>query len=196
MALVTERTAYVKNFENVRGVIAEWMTEHDGYFPTSSEFREAGLGWIVNAAIQHHGGWTAVRERMGAPSRPKPVCPAKDLTHVKQAVSDWLDAHPDLPFTAPNLARTGAGWIVRALDSYHGGFVRFRNDYMLVPVADEHLSEYVDVLLAAVTALRAADTVGFWNAIRSNWLLWYLHLAAATFRETGSLEAFEALADG
>lgn len=56
---------YWKNWENTKKELEEAIKENNGKFPTQKKLYEMGRSDLANGIIRYHGGFPAVREKIG-----------------------------------------------------------------------------------------------------------------------------------
>jgi hypothetical protein len=65
-SVIRKSSAYIKDFENIsRDLKVIIESQLDGRFPTLLWLNDHGYSYIVNAVRRHHGGMSAVIEKMG-----------------------------------------------------------------------------------------------------------------------------------
>ncbi|MBI5649392.1 MAG: hypothetical protein HZC40_02930 [Chloroflexi bacterium] len=126
---------YWKDFENVKKEVLAYMKENDTFakMPTAAELLESGqasLGWAIN----YHGGYQTVAERLGLKYTQKRQGYWKDVTNIERAVLEFVEKHgtPGQMPSLDELKKVGYGDLSRAI-SKHGGYTQIANRLKLSP---------------------------------------------------------------
>ncbi len=60
-----KQKSYWKDFGHLQTALEGWINEHDGCFPNDRQLDSTGFANLRGAILKHHGGFPAVRTRMG-----------------------------------------------------------------------------------------------------------------------------------
>ncbi len=96
------------------------LIEELGHLPTQDELRARGQHGLIRG-IETHGGFPAVRVRLGLELLKKPHRHWQAWEHVETRVRELIMEHGDLPAQAA-LEAFGESGLCNAINQYHGGF--------------------------------------------------------------------------
>lgn len=108
------------DFENVKTALQEVVEDLGGVFPLARDLQHRGLQGLASAIGKHHGGFLAVRERMGYDLPTKPFHHWKQWGHVEAVLLPVINELGTFP-TSRQLHDRGLTTVVRAIEKYHGG---------------------------------------------------------------------------
>ncbi len=205
IAAVREKLGVEPSDRHPRGYWTEWtnveralreIVEETGEFPIESRLRQReGCASLGSAIHTHHGGFAAVRERMGygtAKRKPRGYWVAwKNVERELTRIIAEIGHYP----TGQELTAMGESSLWAALTKWHNGAdaVRVRMGYG--PVTDELVREHASALARIIPALRVSNTIYFWRVLKTHWVARDLVDALAEFEQAGSLERVEKLLD-
>ncbi len=126
LSVIQKPKGYWQDFENVRGVILEYVAEHgvSGKMPTIVELRKAGCGSLVSAIHDYHGGWHDVAGRLDLSVSQRPTGYWKDFDNVRREVLAFVAARgvAGMMPTESELRSAGHASLTSAIYQYHGSF--------------------------------------------------------------------------
>ena len=114
-----------RELDQVRLAIQSWMKKHNGRFPTKQELESSGYAALAVGINKYHGGFAAVRTKLGYELTQMPRGYWDDFENVRQAIDDWRLKHSGAFPTAHDLEGSGRADLIGAI-AKHGGFLRVR----------------------------------------------------------------------
>jgi len=115
---------YWENWDNFEKELKIAIEENNGEFPTSNYLKENGYS-SINNAIQMHGGFPAVRQKMGYEENRKPEGYWNDWSNFEKELKIVIEENNGEFPTFRYLMKNGYSRIGRAIQM-HGGFPKVR----------------------------------------------------------------------
>ncbi len=122
---------YYKIERNLEKELKKAIKQNNGEFPVAKRLREMGYNTLVDSIIKHHGGFSAVRKKMGCDEIMKPRGYWKDFSVLKIAIEKIIEENNGEFPSSRKLYKKGYSKINNAIIRHHGGFpaVRERMGY-------------------------------------------------------------------
>jgi hypothetical protein len=185
---------FYKDFENLRAKLEEMIREL-GHFPTTTELWKNKMSGLVNAVTAHHGGFNAVRARMGYQALHKPKGFWREWLNVEKSLIGIIDRLGRFP-SAEDIRAENCSSLRAAIDTYHGGLTVVRERMGYLHISAELLKLNADELVRVLFALRkklfGLKSDMLWSAIKKKWYAPDLEQALKKAKR-GDLKAFEQL---
>lgn len=131
-----------KNFERVRAAIEAWRAEH-GRYPSKLDLDATGHAGLSNAISRHHGGFLAVRKRLGESLDDRPYGYWKDFENVRAVIEAFRAEHGRFPSSSEMDRISGAKSLSNMIARHHGGMNKVRSR-LGVPIAQERKDHWKD----------------------------------------------------
>lgn len=163
-----------------------------GKFPVCSDFEAHARLDLYLGIRKHHGGLTAVRERMGFRQTRQPYGYWKEWENVRVQLLEIIASLGRFPLQDEIKGDTPS--LGYAIQHYHGGLTAVRDRLGYGPVTDETLASHADALTAIVPEL-GRNPADLWSRMKRSWTTRDLGAAVAAHATDGSLDAFRRLLD-
>lgn len=119
---------YWREYERIREAVDAWIAEH-GSFPTYSQLEKAGRLDMAIAISRHHGGYHALREKMGR-TQEAPRLPMGhwlDRENVVAALKAIIATLGHFP-SQEEMAELGQKSLAATIHKRYGGIVKMRKE--------------------------------------------------------------------
>ncbi len=103
------------------------IKQNNGEFPSSEKLYRSGFLYLSRAIVNFHGGFSAVREKMGYDQIRKSKNFWKDWENFKNEIQVVIDGNNGKFPSTDYLRRNGFSMILSAGYQYHGGFEKIKD---------------------------------------------------------------------
>ena len=115
---------YWEKWNNVEQAVREFIAKY-GHFPIGRELSAVGRSHLVSVMSKYHGGFAAVRARMGYGQGGHPPGYWKKWANVEKAIRTYVASNGHFP-THKDLVSTKESSLAASMIMYHGGFAAVR----------------------------------------------------------------------
>ncbi len=177
------------NIEAVNAKLRE-IAKELGYFPRIVDLKARHLNGLIRAISTQFGGFHKVAKLLGY----KPTRHLRGYWNVWENVEAELQILIDKLGHFPNPDEFNNEWTLRNRIGRHGGFAVVREKMGYGPITDTYLSTHANDLAQIVIEL-GVPTDRFWSVMKERWVVLDLTTAIEKFKQTKSLDLFQALLD-
>ena len=132
---------YWKNWDNVEAELKQAIEENGGEFPSQVRLQENGKSGLSSAITIYHGGFPAIRKRMGYAFSEKPKGYWKNWDNIEAELKQAIEENGGEFPTQKRLQENGKSGLVRAITEYYDGIgnVREKMGYAQVTSNDQFM---------------------------------------------------------
>lgn len=143
---VRQTDGHWRDFDLVRSAIQNWQTEH-GRYPGKADLEATGNAGLANAITRHHGGFLAVRRRLGESLDDRPYGYWKDFDNVRTVIEAFRAEHGRFPSSSDMDRIPGASSLSNMIARHHGGMnaVRAQLGAKIVQEQKDHWRNFENV---------------------------------------------------